>query len=117
MNIQDYVSMGQTAAITLAFLYMTFHLPGLLNKYWAWRDKMAIQEAEETEKRRQFDMAEREKERAARHRVANDFQDALARMWIGFKAEQDESRSAWMERTERVAKAIESMCQYKKENS
>lgn len=81
--------MGQGCAITLAFLYITAKLPGALASYFAWTRQRQEYDAVESEKMRTHQAEERERDRMARHKMANSYQDSIASMFLQHRQETD----------------------------
>ncbi len=77
-TLQDWISLGQGAAITVAFLFVTYKVPGLIIAYYAWVERADDKKVAEAARVREHETQKDEMDRAARHRMAEGYQKALA---------------------------------------
>lgn len=86
MNLQDYINVGQSAALSIGFLYLIWKSPAVVNAWLDNQERLAVLANQREERMQQFQADEREKDRLARHESNNVFQKVIADMFIDNKA-------------------------------
>lgn len=91
MNFPDVIAAGQSAAITVVFIYLSYKFPAIIQNYWMWQEKYQESQQQEAEKirrynsaeaiaRREYDAKERDNDRTLRHEVVERFQKIIMEM-------------------------------------
>lgn len=123
MNLQDYVGVAQSAAITVVFLFLSYKAPGIIDKFWAWREKQDERDLLEAEKIRQHENSiqekqnlhvttERNADRAARHDTTDSFNKAILEIMESHERTNVKRDEVLTE----LRVALESFCRYRNEH-
>jgi hypothetical protein len=108
-SIADYVGLGQSAAITIVFLFISWNLPGLFRAYFAWQETMRDRDHTEAERIRTWQSQERIADREARHQANALYQKALAETFQDNQVRNDKL----VEALHALTMQVQTMCQWR----